>query len=184
METKRNSAILPLAMTAVMTALTCVLAPMSIPIGPVPFSLTNFVIYLSLYVLGWKWGTVSYVAYLLLGMVGMPVFSGFSGGLGRLAGPTGGYLVGFIPMAIIAGLIITHTKSFPLHYLAMAVGTAVCHAFGTVWYCIQAQSAVGPALALCVWPFIPVDLIKMAVAMVLGPVLRSRLEAAGLAIAK
>ena len=87
-------------------------------------------------------------------------------------------------MAIIAGLIITHTKSFPLHYLAMAVGTAVCYAFGTVWYCIQAQSAVGPALALCVWPFIPVDLIKMAVAMVLGPVLRSRLEAAGLAIAK
>ena len=184
METKRNSAILPLAMTAVMTALTCVLAPMSIPIGPVPFSLTNFVIYLSLYVLGWKWGTVSYVAYLLLGMVGMPVFSGFSGGLGRLAGPTGGYLVGFIPMAIIAGLIITHTKSFPLHYLAMAVGTAGCYAFGTGWDCIKGQSAVGPALALCAWPFIPVDLIKMAVAMVLGPVLRSRLEAAGLAIAK
>ena len=86
METKRKSAVLPLAMTAVMTAVTCVLAPMSIPIGPVPFSLTNFVIYISLYVLGWKWGTVSYAAYLLLGMVGMPVFSGFSAGLGRLVG--------------------------------------------------------------------------------------------------
>ena len=115
METKRKSAVLPLAMTAVMTAVTCVLAPMSIPIGPVPFSLTNFVIYISLYVLGWKWGTVSYAAYLLLGMVGMPVFSGFSAGLGRLVGPTGGYLVGFIPMAVIAGLVIAHTKKLPLH---------------------------------------------------------------------
>lgn len=184
METKRKSAVLPLAMTAVMTAVTCVLAPMSIPIGPVPFSLTNFVIYISLYVLGWKWGTVSYAAYLLLGMVGMPVFSGFSGGLGRLVGPTGGYLVGFIPMAIIAGLVISRTQKLPLHYLAMAVGTAVCYAFGTAWYCFQANSAVGPALALCVWPFIPVDLIKMAVATLLGPVLRSRLEAAGLALDK
>ena len=180
METKRKSAVLPLAMTAVMTAVTCVLAPMSIPIGPVPFSLTNFVIYISLYVLGWKWGTVSYAAYLLLGMVGMPVFSGFSAGLGRLVGPTGGYLVGFIPMAVIAGLVIAHTKKLPLHYLAMAAGTAVCYAFGTAWYCVQAEVDLQKALAVCVIPFIPFDLMKMALALAVAAPVRRRLERAGL----
>lgn len=74
-----------LAMTALMAAVTCVLAPMAIPIGPVPISLTNLAIYLSLYLLGWKWGTASYVVYMLIGMVGVPVFSGFTGGLGKLA---------------------------------------------------------------------------------------------------
>ena len=85
-----------LAMTALMAAVTCVLAPMAIPIGPVPISLTNLAIYLSLYLLGWKWGTASYVVYMLIGMVGVPVFSGFTGGLGKLAGPTGGYIIGFV----------------------------------------------------------------------------------------
>ena len=92
-----------MALAALMTAVTCVLAPMSIPIGPVPISLTNLVIYFSLYLLGWKWGTVSYLVYVLIGMAGLPVFSGFTGGLGKLAGPTGGYIVGFLPMAVIAG---------------------------------------------------------------------------------
>ena len=75
-----------LAMIALMTALTCVLAPLSIPIGPVPISFTNFVIYLALYLLGWKKGTVSYLVYLLIGIVGLPVFSGFVGGIGKIRG--------------------------------------------------------------------------------------------------
>ena len=68
-------------MTAVMAAVICVLGPLSIPVGPVPISFTNFAIYITLYVLGWKRGTVSYLVYVLIGMVGMPVFSGYSGGL-------------------------------------------------------------------------------------------------------
>lgn len=84
-----KSKIYGLSMTAVMAAVTCVLAPMSIPIGPVPISFTNLAIYLSLYLLGWKRGTVSYLVYVLIGMVGVPVFSGFTGGMGRLLGPTG-----------------------------------------------------------------------------------------------
>lgn len=68
-----------ITITALMTAVTCILAPMSIPIGPVPISFTNLAIYLSLYLLGWKKGTISYLIYLLLGLVGLPVFSGFTG---------------------------------------------------------------------------------------------------------
>ena len=96
-----------ITVTALMTAVTCILAPLSIPIGPVPISLTNLAIYISLYLLGWKRGTISYLIYLLIGLVGIPVFSGFTGGPAKLAGPTGGYIIGFIAMAIIAG------RSFP-----------------------------------------------------------------------
>ena len=95
-----------MTVTALMTAVTCILAPLSIPIGPVPISFTNLAIYLSLYLLGWKRGTISYLVYLLIGLVGVPVFSGFTGGIGKLAGPTGGYIIGFIAMAVIAGLVI------------------------------------------------------------------------------
>ena len=75
-----------ITMTALMAAVTCILAPLSIPIGPVPISFTNLAIYLSLYLLGWKRGTISYLIYLLLGLVGLPVFSGFTGGPAKLAG--------------------------------------------------------------------------------------------------
>ena len=155
-----------MAVTALMTAVTCILAPLSIPIGPVPISLTNFAIYLSLYLLDWKKGTVSYILYLLLGLVGLPVFSGFTGGIGKLAGPTGGYIIGFIPMAIIAGIVIDKFSQRWIQILGMIVGTAICYAFGTAWFCIQAGYTVSAALAVCVIPFIPADLIKMVIAMI------------------
>ena len=94
-----------LTLIALMAALTCILGPMSIalPFTPVPISFTNLVIYFSIMVIGMKRGTISYLVYLLIGAVGLPVFSGFSGGLAKLAGPTGGYLVGFIFLALISG---------------------------------------------------------------------------------
>ena len=129
-----------MAMTALMAAVTCVIAPMAIPIGPVPISFTNLAIYLSLYLLGWKWGSVSYLVYVLIGAVGVPVFSGFTGGLGKLAGATGGYIVGFLPMAVIAGLVIDRYQNRGIQMAGMLVGTAVCYAFGTVWFCFVMDS--------------------------------------------
>ena len=182
---QKKSKIYGLSMTAVMAAVTCVLAPMSIPIGPVPISFTNLAIYL----LGWKRGTVSYLVYVLIGMVGVPVFSGFTGGMGRLLGPTGGYIVGFIPMALIAGAVIDRFRNrgiqlagmiAAVQFVGMAAATAVCYAFGTAWFCLSMDSTVSAALGLCVFPFIPGDLVKMLIAMALGPMIRSRLEKAGL----
>lgn len=166
-----------MALVAIMTALTCILAPFSLPIGPVPISLTNLVIYFSLYLLGWKLGTLSYVIYLLIGLVGVPVFSGFTAGPAKLFGPTGGYLIGFIPMAIIAGIVIDKFSQRWIQILGMIVGTAICYAFGTAWFCIQAGYTVSAALAVCVIPFIPADLIKMVIAMIIGPEIRKRLGA-------
>ena len=99
-----------MVLMALFAALTCVLAPLVVPIGPVPISLTNLVIYFSLYVLGWQRATITYIVYLLLGLVGLPVFSGFEGGVGKVAGPTGGYLIGFIFMAIVCGLLMQVKK--------------------------------------------------------------------------
>ena len=162
-----------MAMTALMAAVTCVIAPMAIPIGPVPISFTNLAIYLSLYLLGWKRGTVSYLVYVLIGAVGVPVFSGFTGGLGKLAGATGGYIVGFIPMAVIAGLVIDRYRNRGLQLAGMIVGTAVCYAFGTAWFLVAYARAAGPiglwaALGMCVFPFVVPDLVKLALAWMLS----------------
>ena len=177
---RQKSRVYAMSVTAVMTAVTCVLAPMSIPIGPVLISFTNLAIYLALYLLGWKLGTLSYIVYVCIGMFGAPVFSGFTGGLGKLLGPTGGYIIGFIPMAILGGLAIERFSSRGAHFAGMALGTAVCYAFGTAWFCFVAKMGVIPALSVAVFPFIPGDVAKILLAMAIGPVIRSRLVKAGL----
>ena len=169
-----------MAATALMAAITCILAPLSIPIGPIPISLTNLAIYLSLYLLGWKWGASSYLIYLLLGAAGMPVFSGFTGGLGILMGNTGGYLVGFLPMAILAGWVIDHSRSRLIQLCGMLAGTAVCYVLGTAWFCFLGTTTPLAALSLCVFPFIPGDLLKMLLAMGVGAMLREQLWKADL----
>ena len=174
----RSSHTYAMVSTALMTAVTCILAPLSVPIGPVPISFTNLAIYISHYLLDWKRGTVSYFLYLLIGFAGLPVFSGFTGGVAKLAGPTGGYIVGFIPMAIIAGIVIDHFNQRWLQLLGMIVGTAICYALGTAWFCMQAGYTVSAALAVCVFPFIPADLVKMLIAMTIGPEIRQRMGSA------
>ena len=165
-----------ITMTALMAAITCILAPLSIPIGPVPISFTNLAIYLSLYLLGWKRGPISYLIYLLLGLVGLPVFSGFTGGPAKLAGPTGGYIIGFIAMAVIAGLVIDNCRKSWFQLIGMIVGTAVCYLLGTIWFCLVADYTFKAALAVCVIPFIPADLVKMIIAMIIGPMIKKRIR--------
>ena len=99
---------------AIMAALMCILGPMSIPIGLVPISFTNLVIYITVYLLGRKKGVISYVIYLLLGVFGLPVFSGYSSGLAKLGGSTGGYLIGFIFHFYTSAISITSSLFSPL----------------------------------------------------------------------
>lgn len=173
----RSSKTYALTATALMTAVLCILSPMALPIGPVPITLSNFIILLTIYILGWKKATISLLLFLLLGFAGLPVFSGFVGGPAKVLGPTGGYLIGYIPMAVIAGILIDRTKSRPVHILGMIAGTVVLYAFGTAWFCFQANYTVGAALSVCVFPFVPGDLVKMFLAMTLGPVIKKRIGA-------
>ena len=177
-----KSGIYVLAMTAVMAAVIAAVAPFSIPgWGEVSFTLCTFVLYLAPYILGWKGAATATLVYILLGMAGIPVFSGFRGGLGVLAGPTGGYILGYIPMVIIGGLII---KAFPknraIHLGGMILATAVLYTFGSVMFCAIMGATPEVALLKCVLPFIPFDLGKMVVATGLGPVLRERLVQANI----
>ena len=165
-----------MTMCAIMAALMCILGPLSVPIGPIPISLTNLVIYLTVFLLGTRATAVSYVVYLLLGAVGLPIFSGFSGGIAKLAGPTGGYLIGFIFMIIVCGLIMEKTdrKIIPT-FLGMVLATAVAYLFGTIWFVLQAKATVVYALTMCVFPFIPFDLVKIVIAIGLGKAVRTAL---------
>ena len=176
METKTKSHTYMLAMVAVMTAVTCVLAPMSIAIGAVPITLTNLVVYFSLYLLGWKRGSLSVLVYILIGMVGLPVFSGFSGGIGKLAGPTGGYLAGFIFLILIAGFFMQiFPKKKTLTILGMVLGMAATYIFGTLWLAAQMELSFTAALSVGVLPYLLGDAVKIAAASIIGPILQNRL---------
>ncbi|NOW92061.1 biotin transport system substrate-specific component [Clostridium beijerinckii] len=181
MENIRRTNARQLTIIGIMSAFICTSAPFSIPIGIVPITLTNLAIYLTIYIIGKKEGTISYLIYLLIGALGLPVFSGFSGGFTKLAGPTGGYLIGFAFMAFISGIFI---DKFPnkifMCFLGMLIGTLVTYIFGTVWLAYVAHLPFNKALAIGVLPFIPGDLAKMVVAALIGPQIRKRIKSAGL----
>ena len=161
-----------MVLIALMTAVTCVLGPLSIPLpfSPVPISLTNFAIFLAIFVLGMKNGTISFIIYLLLGAVGVPVFSSFRGGLQVLAGPTGGYLIGFIFLALIMGFALDHfdRKLVPT-IIGMIIGMAVCYPFGTVWLAKLLSLSFKEGLMMGVIPYLAGDVAKIIIAAIVGP---------------
>lgn len=183
-----------LTLIGLMAAITCIAGPLSLPLpfSPVPVSLTNLAIYFSVYILGMKRGTISYLVYLLLGLVGLPVFSAFTSGPAKLFGPTGGYLIGFIFMAIICGFCVDRWNGrFVASFLGMAAGTAVCYLFGTVWLAYQMtlsaeqqslnfMQALPAAFAAGVLPFIIGDFVKMVLTLFVGSQVRVRVTKAAL----
>lgn len=170
-----------ITLIAVMTAIISIAAPFSIPIpiSPVPISLTVLTGFMAAYLLGWKHGVIAYGIYLLLGLVGLPVFSGFTSGPAKLLGPTGGYLIGFIFMVIISGLFFEKFEgNIVLGVVGMILGLFVTYAFGTVWLAIQAKMDLWSALMAGVIPYLPADAVKMVVVMVVCPVIKKRVQPA------
>ena len=121
-----------------------------------------------------------HLVYLFIGFAGMPVFSSFTAGPAKLLGPTGGYLIGFIFMALIAGFFV---KKFPdriyMYIVGMALGTVITYLLGTVWLAWQANLNLKSALFAGVIPYIPGDVIKIIVAAVFGTTIRKRIKKAG-----
>ena len=169
-----------MAVTALMAAVMCVLGPLTVPIGAVPISLANFVICLTAWLLGPKFGTLSVAVYLCIGLIGVPVFSGYGAGLAKLAGPTGGYLVGYLLLAFIGGLFIEKSNGNPVvSGIGPVLGDAACYVLGTAWFVFQMQCELGYALTVCVYPFIALDLGKIVVSCIVGALLRKRRTQAG-----
>ena len=161
-----------MAYIALFAVLMAVCSWISIP-AVVPFTLQTFGVFVAVSVLGGKRGTLAVVLYLLMG-VGLPVFAGFSGGLGVLLGSTGGYIVGFVFTALTMWLMerLLGTKTWALA-LSMLLGLVVCYAFGTAWFVtvyLQGGKAVSvlSALLLCVVPYLLPDLLKLALAAVIA----------------
>ena len=171
-----------LVMICIMSALLCIIGPLSIPIGPIPLSFTLLGVYLAVYTLGMKDGTYAFVIYLLLGLVGLPVFSGFTGGPSKLFGPTGGYLLGMIFLCLISGFFIDHfnSKHVPMHLLGMILGLMSCYIPGTIWFMILTKVSFMEGLTTCVFPFFIFDTIKIILAAILGIALRKALQTAQL----
>lgn len=164
--------IVDMAYIALFAVIIAVCAWISVP-TTVPFTLQTFGIFLAVGVLGGKRGTLAVLVYLLLGAVGVPVFAGFSGGIGCLLGSTGGYIVGFLLAALVMWLMerLLGDKMWVLA-LSMVLGLAVCYAFGTAWFMAVYAGTTGAiglmtALGWCVVPFILPDLIKIALALVI-----------------
>ena len=144
----------------------------SIP-APVPFTLQTFAVFFVTALFGFKRGTLAVVAYLLRGIVGLPVFSGFKGGIGVLSGATGGYIIGFIVIAVIVGIVSDYTnrKILPI-VIAMIIGNLLCYLLGSLWFMTVYASNTEPAgfmavISTCVIPFILPDVVKIIAAVML-----------------
>lgn len=170
-EEKRKISTKEMALVGMMAAVLCVVSPFSIPIpvSPVPLTLATFVLYLSLYTLGTKKALLSCLIYLLIGFAGLPVFSGFSGGIGKLVGPTGGYMVGYLFLLGVGGFLLNKSGGNVLLQIgSLIAGTLICYAFGTIWLCVQMQLDFAGGLAAGVIPYLPGDAVKILAAAALG----------------
>ena len=164
-----------MAQVGLFAALGCVCAWLAVPVGDIAITMQTFCVFLTLELLGGKRGTLAIFIYLLLGAVGLPVFSGFRGGLGALLGVTGGYLVGFLATGLIYWLITAVSPKRRL--MGLLAGLAGCYLFGTLWFrfgYLQGASPMGmlAIIAKCVLPYLIPDLCKLALAWYLAQKLK------------
>ena len=157
-----------LAIMAFFAALTAICSQIQIPLPYIPINLALFSVHLCGILLGSKRAVLSQSVYLLLGLIGLPVFAGFKGGPGVLFGKTGGYIIGYLLCAFIDGLIAGKEEGFPRMILQMLAGTFFCYLFGTIWFMFLTKMSLALSFSYCVIPFIPGDIIKIVLAALLG----------------
>lgn len=147
-----------------------------VPVGAVPVTLASFVVCCIGGAAGCKRGLIATALYLLIGTLGVPVFSGFRGGLSALVGPTGGFLFGFLLLAATAGWVSDKTDSKLALCGAFCGGTLLLYLCGSAWYAVSANVSFWVALCVCVLPFLLFDAVKIAAATVLSPRLKKALR--------
>ena len=160
-----------MAQCALFAALLCLCAWLAVPMGTTVVTLQTFGIFLCLGLLGGKWGTLTIGVYLLLGAVGLPVFSGFRGGIGALLDATGGYLLGFLGAGILFWVLEARFGGKPVIRLTgWILGLLLCYGIGTLWFSrvyLGGGQTLGAALAVCVLPYLLPDALKLALAWLL-----------------
>ena len=161
---KKFLSVQDMVLIAVFTAIMAICSWISVSAGPVPFTLQTFAVFVTAALLGTKRGTIAVVVYILLGIIGVPV----------IAGPTGGFIVGFILTAIIIGLLMnlangkSEVVKLVITVVAMVLGDVACFAIGTVWFMVVTNNTVAVALTYCVIPYIIPDIAKIVVATIIA----------------
>jgi len=157
-----------LVLCALFAAISAVLSQLAIPIGPVPINFVHASIFTAVGLLGTKYGTISQTIFVLMGAVGFPVFSGFSGGIGVILGPVGGFIISYIFCGLAAGLIMERFgRSIKVLVIAMYVGWVVTYVLGVAWFMHMTNTSLAAALPVVMLPFLPGDALKVVVSVVL-----------------
>ncbi|MDR3072050.1 MAG: biotin transporter BioY [Clostridiales Family XIII bacterium] len=173
-----------LTLIAVFGAANCIIAPLSVPIGPVPVSLSVFMALLCGALLPPKIAVFSQLLRIILGAVGIPVFAGFQGGAQYLAGPVAGYTIATPFMALAVAFAANYcAHKAPSYSIKLVVMVSTCvvallfdYALGTVWYCVVTHIEFLPALLVCVVPFIVVDILKIVAVLFIWIAIAKRLR--------
>ena len=166
-----------MSLIAMMTCLLIICSWLTIP-AAVPFTMQTFAVFCSLILLGGKSGLTSLVLYIFMGIVGIPVFSGFQGGIGHLVGPTGGYIVGLIAAAVFYCLMESlFTKSKKIQLVALIGGLLICYLFGTLWFQVffgirGVSYSAYKIISICVIPYIIPDIVKLILALIISKKVR------------
>lgn len=173
---KKKLGTLDIVYVGVFAALIAICAQIAIPLT-ISFTLQTFAICLTAGLLGAKRGTLAVVTYICIGMIGLPVFTGFKSGVAAIAGPTGGYIVGFVFTAIIIGFLVEKfgNKLYQL-MLFMTIGLALCYSFGTVWFVFVYHVSFMSAITTCVLPFLLPEAVKITLAAILTKRLRKHIK--------
>lgn len=158
----------------IFATITAILSQITIPMpGGVPFTLQTFAVYLAGIILGSKRGFVSILVYVLIGTIGLPVFSGFSGGIGTIVGPTGGFILSFPIMSFIIGLVCKKTDNKILIFLGIMLASIPNYLMGMLQFSLVTGSTFYNSFLVSVLPFILVDIIKMVLATIIGSMVMS-----------
>ena len=166
-----------------MTAILCIISPFAFPLpfSPVPITFSTLALCLCVFLLGIYKSIICGLLYLLIGAIGLPVFAGFTGGIGRLFGPTGGYLIGYLLLLLIFGYFSNKGNyRFSFCMLGMALGSLSCYLFGSLWLSISTDISFVQALLIGVVPYLPADIAKMFLAYAIGMPIRKAIIRAGL----
>ncbi len=164
------------------SAVMCVLSPLTLPVGSVPLSLGIFGVVMCSAVLGVRRGLVSVLVYIMLGSLGLPVFAGWQGGIGTLAGPTGGYIWSYIPLCAIIGRCADVPQGRVALVIRGGMSIVVCYVCGVLQYMAVSGALLGGALAVCVYPFVIFDIIKVWAALGAGGRIRRALTQSGFTV--
>jgi len=172
-----NKQIRYIVSTALLASILSITAPFSFPIGTVPITLATFAIYLIGGITRKVQGLLVVAIYIALGAIGLPIFSSFKGGIGVMIGPTGGFILGYLPCVLIISLLTSiNKKTIWLYPVSMVAGTIICYLVGTIWFMVVMRASFTYAIKICVLPFLLFDTIKIIIASIVSYILNNKTQ--------